>query len=123
MKLILVDDDRLVRTSTGLYFERAGWTVALAADAAEATAAMAAPFDVMICDLHLTPLRAAEGLTVLAAARRAAPSAVLVLLSGEGAETLGSLKPDAVLQKPFRLPDLQVLLQDLLRAGGGSARG
>jgi CheY-like chemotaxis protein len=77
----------------------------------------------MICDLHLSPLRAAEGLTVLAAARRAAPNAVLVLLSGEGAETLGSLKPDAVLQKPFRLPDLQVLLQELLRAGGASVPG
>lgn len=123
MRLILVDDDRLVRTSTGLYFERAGWTVALAADAAEAAAAMAQPFDVMICDLHLTPLRGAEGLAVLAAARQAVPNAVLVLLSGEGAKSLGTLRPDAVLQKPFRLPELQALLQELLKAGGGSVRG
>jgi DNA-binding response OmpR family regulator len=121
--LILVDDDRLVRTSTGLFFEREGWTVALAADASEAAACAATPFDVMICDLHLTPLRGAEGLAVLSAARLAAPHAVLVLLSGEGTDDLGAITPDAVLQKPIRLQDLKKLLQDLLRPPRPEARG
>jgi CheY-like chemotaxis protein len=84
---------------------------------------MTAPFEVMICDLHLSPLRGSEGLAVLAAARRAAPSAVLVLLSGEGADSLGPVTPDAVLQKPFRLPELQRLIGELLRAPRPEVRG
>jgi two-component system response regulator MprA len=121
--LILVEDDRLVRASSGLFFERAGWTVALATDAAEAAACAATPFDVMICDLHLTPARGAEGLAVLAAARQSAPHAVLVLLSGEGTDDLGSVRPDAILQKPVRLPELLELVQDLLRPPRLEARG
>jgi CheY-like chemotaxis protein len=113
-RLIIVDDDELVRTSAGLYFEDVGWTVDLASNAVKAVAHTRTPFDAMICDLHLTGRRAAEGLGVLAAARTAAPTAVLILLSGEGANELGDVHPDAVLQKPIRLPQLEQLLGELL---------
>jgi CheY-like chemotaxis protein len=121
-RLVIVDDDELVRTSAGLYFEDLGWTVALAADAEQALACTREPFDVMICDHHLTPRRAGEGLAVLEEARRAAPHAVLVLLSGQGIADLGGVKPDAVLQKPFRLPQIETLLGELLAASARGAR-
>lgn len=112
-RLVIVDDDALVRTSTGLYFENAGWSVALADGPAQALACMSTPFDAMICDLNLSPGAADGGLGVLAAARRAAPHAVLVLLSGQGAQDLGEARPDAVLQKPVRLSRLAQLITEL----------
>jgi CheY-like chemotaxis protein len=72
----------------------------------------------MVCDLHLSAVRGAEGLEVLRAARRAAPQAVLVLLSGEGTGDLDSSPADAVLQKPIRLPQLRELLTELLARRG-----
>jgi CheY-like chemotaxis protein len=119
IRLVLVEDDQLVRGSASMFFEGAGWTVTLAADAPAAMACLTAPFDVMVCDLHLSALRAAEGLKVLAAARRAAPKAVLVLLSGEGTGDLDSSPADAVLQKPIRLPQLRELLTELLARRAG----
>jgi CheY-like chemotaxis protein len=112
-RLVIVDDDDLVRKSTGLYFENAGWSVALAAGPAQALACMSDPFDAMICDLNLSSGAADDGLGVLAAARRTAPHAVLVLLSGEAARNLGEVRPDAVVQKPVRLARLEQLLAEL----------
>jgi CheY-like chemotaxis protein len=112
-RLLLVDDDRLVRTSMGLYFESEGWVVELAANVEQALAGMAAPFDAMICDLHLSSRRAGEGIGLVEAARRAAPAAVLVLLSGEGTDQFGAIRPDAMVQKPVRLPQLQELILEL----------
>ncbi len=114
-RLLIVDDDRLVRTSMGLYFESEGWEVELAANVEQALAAMKAPalFDAMICDLHLSPRRAGEGIGLIEAARRAAPKAVLVLLSGEGTDQFGAVRPDAMVQKPVRLPQLHKLVTDL----------
>ena len=111
-RLIIVDDDKLVRTSMGLYFENAGWDVALAEDAEQALGLATAPFDAMICDLNLSPRSAADGASVLAAARRASPRAILVLLSGEAPGELGEARPDHVVQKPVRLAHLEQLLVD-----------
>jgi CheY-like chemotaxis protein len=108
---VIDDDDDLVRRTTGLYFEKAGWTVTLADGPAQALACLRDPFDAMICDLNLSLSR--DGLGVLEAARRAAPHAVLVLLSGEVAETFGQARPDAVLLKPVRLSQLEQLLGEL----------
>jgi CheY-like chemotaxis protein len=112
-RLVIVDDDALVRTSTGLYFEKAGWSVALADGPAQALACMSAPFDAMICDLNLSSGAGDDGLRVLAAARRAAPQAILVLLSGGAAGDFGEASPDAVVQKPVRLARLEQLLVEL----------
>jgi DNA-binding response OmpR family regulator len=111
-RVIIVDDDELVRTSAGLYFEDDGWAVSLASNAAQALELAKAPFDAMICDLHLTARRGAEGLAVLTSARALAPGAALVLLSGEGASDAGAA--DAVFQKPIRLPVLVERLSALI---------
>ena len=112
-RLIIVDDDKLVRTSMGLYFENAGWDVALADGSEQALALAAEPFDAMISDLNLSPRSGTDGAAVLAAARRVSPRAILILLSGEAPGDLGEARPDAVVQKPVRLAHLEKLLDDL----------
>jgi DNA-binding NtrC family response regulator len=112
-RLLIIDDDRLVRTSMGLYFESEGWAVDLAANVEQALACMGTPFDAMICDLHLSSRRAGEGIGLVEEARRLAPAAVLVLLSGEGTDQFGAVRPDAMVQKPVRLPQLAKLVTEL----------
>jgi two-component system C4-dicarboxylate transport response regulator DctD len=115
-RVVIVDDNDLVRESTGAFFQNAGWSVALAAGPAEAQACVSEPFDAMICDLNLASGEPDDGLHVLAAARRAAPRAVLVLLSGSGdpASDLGELQLDAVVRKPVRLARLEKLIVELV---------
>jgi DNA-binding response OmpR family regulator len=122
-RIVIVDDDRMVRTTTGLFFESAGWEVSLAADAAQARALIAGPFDAMVCDLNLSRHLPGDGLEVLAAARAANPAAVRILLSGEGSSRASEVAPDAIVQKPVRLPVLEKMVADLCRerAGGGAA--
>jgi CheY-like chemotaxis protein len=43
-------------------------------------------YDVVITDLHLTPHRCAEGMTVLARARSRNPRALIVMLTAYGSE-------------------------------------
>jgi len=117
-RIVIVDDDRLVRTSTGLFFESLGWDVALAADVAQARALLERPFDAMLCDLNLSRNRPGDGLDVLVAARAANPTAVRILLSGEGASRDSEAAPDAVVQKPVRLPVLEKMVSDLCAARG-----
>ena len=117
-RLVIVEDDDLVRKSMALYFGRAGWTVDVATDLEQAFTCLALPFDVIVCDLHLSPLRGAEGLRVLEEARRRAPNSVFVLLSGDGTVEFHDVRPDAVLQKPVRLAQLDKAFAELLEARG-----
>ena len=119
-RLLLVDDDELVRKAMSLYFRRAGWEIETAEDVEKALALLESPFDVVVCDLHLSASQPAEGLEVLAAARRLLPNAPCVLLSGDGGVELGDVEPDAVLQKPVRMAELERRLKALLGREGES---
>jgi CheY-like chemotaxis protein len=96
------------------YFRRAGFELELASGLEQGIAFLAQPFDVIVCDLHLSPDQLGEGLALLEAARRLAPAVPIVLLSGDGAPELGALAPDAVLQKPLRMAQLAKLLSELI---------
>ena len=112
-RIVIVDDDKLVRTTTGMFFVSLGWEVSLAADAAAARALLQGPFDAMVCDLNLSRTTPGDGLDVLAAARAANPTAVRVLLSGEGSDRASEAALDAIVQKPIRLPLLEKMIADL----------
>ena len=122
-RILIVDDDRLVRTSTGLFFESLGWDVGLAADAAQARALVQQPFDAMVCDLNLSKGVPGDGLEVLAAARAANPAAVRILLSGEGSSRASEVAPDAIVAKPVRLSQLEKMVADLCRQRAPGALG
>ncbi|HVZ71311.1 MAG TPA: response regulator [Polyangia bacterium] len=112
-RIVVVDDDPFVRSSAALYFEGVGWSVRQASTVEEARACFVEPFDALVCDLHLSGGRVGEGIGVLVEARRAAPAAVLVLLTGGVAGELGEARPDAVIQKPVRLRVLVQMIDEL----------
>jgi DNA-binding NtrC family response regulator len=96
-----------------LYFESQGWEVAVAIDGLQARAIIEEPFDAMICDLNLSANIHGDGVDVLIAAQSANPTAVRILLSGEGSPRAPDATPDAIVQKPVRLPVLEKMVADL----------
>ena len=69
------------------FFSFNGYRVDCAADEADAMALLEeSAYDVVITDLHLTPQRCAEGMSVLARARGLNPRALIVMLTAYGSE-------------------------------------
>jgi len=111
-RLLLFDDDAAIVAVVKRYFDGRGWQVDTATDAAEALRIVesAPPFEAVICDLHFTPARHAEGFEIVARARAARPSAAVVLFtaSAEEAVRLEALRrgADDVVTKPAPLAAL-----------------
>lgn len=89
-RLLLFDDDAAIVAVVKRYFVGRSWQVDTATDAAEAHDVVAAPrpFDAVICDLHFTPARLAEGFEIVARARAARPHAAIVLFTAAGGEAV-----------------------------------
>jgi CheY-like chemotaxis protein len=108
-EILVVEDDDLVRVVIDRTLRRAGYTVVLARDGAEALSALSshlASLRGMVLDLTLPGMRGEE---VLAHVRRVAPSLPVMLSSGWGAcmvdrATLAA--SDGFLEKPFRGDEL-----------------
>jgi CheY-like chemotaxis protein len=110
--LLLVDDDAAIVSVVRRYFEGRGFEVEACLDApsALARAGSGERFDAVVCDLHFTPARLAEGLEVVAQARRASPGAAVLLFTADGDASLHQqalrLGADAVILKPAPLASL-----------------
>ena len=79
LRLLVVDDEEVIRDVLSTLLERQGYDVTVAADAAEALAQFDAdPFDIVLLDLML-PDR--PGLEVLRAIRSRDPDAVVVIVT------------------------------------------
>jgi len=88
-RLLLFDDDAAIVAVVKRYFVGRSWQVDTATDAAGAVSVVAArPFDAVICDLHFTPARLAEGLEIVTRARAAHPRAAIVLFTAAGGEAV-----------------------------------
>lgn len=103
MRILLVDDDELVRAVLAETLSDAGHDVIEAADPLEAFAlpAVAGPPSVVITDINLGA--ALNGLDVAAVAHRKWPDVRVMLISGLPANHTGQ-EPDprdSYLQKPF----------------------
>lgn len=69
------------------FFSFNGYHVDCAAGATDAIVLLdRGSYDVVITDLHLTPLRCAEGMNVLTRARRLNPGATIVMLTAYASE-------------------------------------
>jgi len=112
-RVLVLDDDPAVLSLLRTYFGGLGWQVEVCADAGEALklAGSEAPFDAVISDLHFSPARAAEGLEIVAHARRARPGAAVLLFTGaaEGPFRQAALErgADQVIYKPAPLTALR----------------
>src|SRR5271163_1986430 len=109
-RVLLVDDDEVVRMSLSFVLEQSGFTVTSAANVPEALKYISSePYDALLSDLHMPG--AGDGLTVVSAMRHANPSAVTLLLSAfpqmEAAAQAILLQADEILFKPM---DLTLLL-------------
>jgi DNA-binding NtrC family response regulator len=102
-RVLLVDDDEIVRTTLTGVLEQSGFAFTCATNVVEALKRITSePYDALLSDLHMPG--AGDGLTVVSAMRQASPSAVTLLLSAfrhmeTAAEALWS-QADEILVKP-----------------------
>jgi CheY-like chemotaxis protein len=80
-RILIVDDDEVVRMTLTDVLEQSGYAITAAANVPEALKLIAGDesFDVLLSDLHMPG--AGDGLTVVSAMRHANPGAVTLLLS------------------------------------------
>jgi len=116
-KVLLVDDESAITTNLAPFLERAGFTVAVAADGAEALSQVAsfAP-DLIILDVLMPKL---DGREVLRRLRQAGNWTPVVLLTqvGESTERAMALEEgaDDYLNKPFDPHELVARIRAVLR--------
>jgi CheY-like chemotaxis protein len=119
-KVLLVDDDEVVRLTLGAVLERSGFKVTCAANVVEALRHITSePYDALLSDLHMPG--AGDGLTVISAMRHVNPSAVTLLLSAfphlEAAAQAILFQADEILVKPMEVSSLVQVIKQRLAIG------
>jgi putative two-component system response regulator len=107
-RILIVEDEPIVRETLARYLERHGYEVRLASTVPEALAAVRADsFAAVVVDLRLP---SGSGLDVLAGAREAGPETRLILMSGSADVAAASAAVeqgiDALVTKPFDFADM-----------------
>jgi DNA-binding response OmpR family regulator len=116
-KVLLVDDDRAIRTMMSLTLEHKGFEVVSAANVTGALKLITTQsFDVLITDLHMPD--PSDGFAVITAMRHVQPKAVTLLVSGypdvKSAMDAILLEADEIIVKPFETKTLADLVHDKL---------
>jgi DNA-binding response OmpR family regulator len=124
-KILLVDDDEVVRFSLGRILEESGFAVTIAANVTEALKYITSEnYDVLLTDLHMPG--AGDGLTVVSAMRHANPKAVTMLLSAfpemDAAAHAILLQADEILVKPMDVTALVDAIKQSLARGAPAIR-
>ena len=108
-RLLLVDDDKALRTTLACILELNHFNVTCAADVDEAVLKIASQeFDILLSDLHMPEPE--DAVTVMTAMRKTHPNAVAMLLSAFpepwSAACAAGLQADDVLAKPMEVTAL-----------------
>ena len=119
-KVLLVDDDEVVRFTLEKVLEQHGFDVTTAANVPEALKHISSnPYDVLLSDLHMPG--AGDGLTVVSAMRHANPKAVTMLLSAfpemDAAAHAILMQTDQILLKPMEVTALVEAIKQRLING------
>jgi DNA-binding NtrC family response regulator len=114
--VLVVDDDRAVRSMLSVNLTKGGMEVQLAADPAQAIAALrSAPFDLVLTDVKMP---GATGLELLAQVREAWPDTAVVVMTGYGSvpDAVAAMKGGAAdyLIKPVGKDELLLVLSRAL---------
>ncbi len=125
IRLLLVDDDSVVRTVVSSVLALSGFQVTTAANVTDALSLICSDrFDVLLSDLHMPG--AGDGLTVVSAMRHANPEAVTLLLSAFPQMAAASqaivLQADEILTKPMDMTALIEVIKQRVAAGPVSSR-
>ncbi|HTW38863.1 MAG TPA: response regulator transcription factor [Steroidobacteraceae bacterium] len=123
MRVLVVEDDRMIAEAVRTALEQDGYTVEWIRDGASAAAALgASSFDIVLLDLGL-PRR--SGLEVLREARRrgiATPVIIITARDDVQSRVAGlDAGADDYLVKPFDLDELAARMRSVLRRGTGRA--
>jgi two-component system, OmpR family, response regulator MtrA len=122
-RVLLVEDDASIRTSTAFGLERAGFSVTTAADGGEALDRFfAAQVDAVVLDLMLPVL---DGFDVCRRIRRDSDVPIVMLTArNDRADVVAGLElgADDYVTKPFDLPVLAARLRAVLRRSTASPR-
>ena len=117
-RILVVDDEELVRMVTKAVLAYRGYEIVEAEDGEDAVAKYrqaAPPFDLVLMDLHMPRLNGRDALLRI---RESHPGSKFVLLSGglqeEAAEGAASLEGVAFLHKPFDNQELVRLVRQML---------
>jgi CheY-like chemotaxis protein len=119
-KILLVDDDEVVRLTLASVLEQLGFDMTVAASVSEALKLISSEtYDVLLSDLHMPG--AGDGLTVVSAMRHANPKAVTLLLSAFPEMTAAAhailLQADQILVKPMDVTALVEVIKQRLASG------
>jgi CheY-like chemotaxis protein len=119
-RILLVDDDEVVRYSLGKVLEQQGFAVTTAANVSEALNHInSTVFDVLLTDLHMPG--AGDGLTVVSAMRHSNPKAVTMVLSAfpemEAAARAILQQADQILVKPMEVMALVKAIKHRVETG------
>jgi DNA-binding response OmpR family regulator len=121
-RLLVVDDEPMVREVVTRYLEQDGHTVTVVGDGAAALQALSGlPFDLVVLDLMLPHV---DGLSVLAELRRGHSTPVIVLTArGEEEDRIRGLHlgADDYVVKPFSPRELVARVTSVLRRAGTPA--
>jgi two-component system, NtrC family, response regulator AlgB len=118
--ILVVDDEKNIRSHLETYLRGLGHRVAVAADAAQALQhAGAQPFDVVLSDVRMAGM---DGLALLRELKARRPEAVVVLMTAYATipGAIEAMREGAFhyLVKPFSLDELGLLLQRALEVAG-----
>jgi CheY-like chemotaxis protein len=120
VKILLVDDDEVVRWTLGRVLEQSGFNITVAASVPEALKLISSEiYDVLLTDLHMPG--AGDGLTVVSAMRHANPKAITLVLTAfpemEAASHAILLQADQILVKPMDVTALIEVIKERLASG------
>jgi YesN/AraC family two-component response regulator len=120
IKILLVDDDEVVRFSLSKILQQDGFAVTTAANVSEALEHInSTVFDVLLTDLHMPG--AGDGLTVVSAMRHSNPKAVTMVLSAfpemEAAARAILQQTDQILVKPMEVMALVKAIKQRVKTG------
>lgn len=125
MRLLLVEDDRIIADAVVRALRKTGYAVDHLATGTEADAALQSEqFDLVILDLGLPKMSGIDVLRRLRARKSAIP--VLILTAQDGIEDRVrglDAGADDYMVKPFALPELEARIRALVRRGSGNAAG
>jgi len=120
-RVLLVDDDEVVRMALTEVLELSGFAITSAANVPEALRLICGKesYDVLLSDLHMPG--AGDGLTVVSAMRHANPSAVTLLLTAFPEMTAAAAailqQTDEILVKPVNVTSLVDVIKQRVASG------
>ena len=121
-RVLVVEDEILIRAAVAEYLRVSGYTVVEAADAAEAIAVFVSgePIDVVMCDVNMPGTM--DGLGLARWINRHHPALPVLLTSGRRiALCTNKIPADFFIAKPYRLEVLAERLKLMLASRGSAA--